>query len=129
MTDKAFDKNLKVLVIEDSAITVKIFRNFLNRLEIINVYWAECGSDAIKIVAEEKLDLIIADINIPEPNGLKVLEYIRNNESTKCIPVLITTGESRENFIVYAMRHGANAYLVKPFTIEQLSEKLNKILN
>ena len=89
---------------------------------------AENGNQAIAIIQQTTLDLVIADINMPEKNGLELLKDIRADENMKDLPVVLTMLEPFEDLIFDAKKLGMNDYLVKPFDVFTLSKTLDKVI-
>jgi len=89
---------------------------------------AENGNQAISLIQQTRLDLVIADVNMPEMNGLELLKHIRANDNMKDLPVVLTMLEPFEDLIANANRIGMNDYLVKPFDVFTLSKTLDKVI-
>lgn len=121
------DKNLKFLVVDDFSTMRRIVRNLLKELGFANVDEAEDGVVALQMLRSGSYDFIISDWNMPNMDGLTLLQTIRADEALKKIPVLMVTAEAKKENIVAAAQAGANGYVVKPFTAATLDEKLNKI--
>lgn len=121
------DKNLRFLVVDDFATMRRIVRNLLKDLGYNNVEEAEDGSDALSKLQASSVDFVISDWNMPNMDGLQLLNEIRKDERLKAIPVLMVTAEAKKENIIAAAQAGASGYVVKPFTAATLEEKLNKI--
>ena len=117
---------MKVLVIDDSSTMRRIIRNSLERLEFNNIVDAIDGADALTKV--DGCDLIITDWNMPEMNGLELVQTLRGSEAHKSTPIIMVTTEAGKNEIIDAIKNGVNNYIVKPFTIDVLKEKLEGVL-
>ncbi len=122
------DKNLRFLVVDDFSTMRRIVRNLLKELGFINVDEAEDGSIALQKLRSAPFDFVISDWNMPNMDGLTLLQNIRADEALKKLPVLMVTAEAKRENIVVAAQAGASGYVVKPFTAATLDEKLNKIL-
>jgi two-component system chemotaxis response regulator CheY len=122
------EKNLRFLVVDDFSTMRRIVRNLLKELGFSNVEEAEDGVIALKKLREGNFDFVVSDWNMPNMDGLTMLQNIRSNEALKAIPVLMVTAEAKKENIIAAAQAGANGYIVKPFTAATLDEKLNKIL-
>jgi len=125
MTDA--DKNLKFLVVDDFSTMRRIVRNLLKDLGFSNVDEAEDGAVALQKLKAAPFDFVISDWNMPNMDGLALLQSIRADESLKKLPVLMVTAEGKKENIVAAAQAGASGYVVKPFTAATLDEKLGKI--
>lgn len=121
------DKNLRFLVVDDFATMRRIIRNLLKDLDFNNVEEAEDGQDALDKLRQSSFDFVISDWNMPNLDGLQLLNEIRNDANLASLPVLMVTAEAKKENIIAAAQAGANGYVVKPFTAATLEEKLNKI--
>lgn len=121
------DKNLRILVVDDFPTMRRIIRSLLRELGFSNVEEAEDGGEAIAKLKKSPFELVISDWNMPNVDGLQMLQQIRATEELKTTPVLMVTAEAKKENIIAAAKAGANGYVVKPFTAATLEEKLNKI--
>lgn len=121
------DKNLRFLVVDDFATMRRIVRNLLKELGFENVDEAEDGNEALSKIRESQFDFVISDWNMPNMDGLQLLNEIRKDEQLKTMPVLMVTAEAKKENIIAAAQAGASGYVVKPFTAATLEEKLGKI--
>ena len=122
------DKNMKFLVVDDFSTMRRIVRNLLRELGYSNVVEAEDGALGLAALRADKFDFVVSDWNMPNMDGLAMLQQIRADPALKNLPVLMVTAEAKKENIVAAAKAGANGYVVKPFTAATLDEKLNKIL-
>ena len=122
------EKNLRFLVVDDFSTMRRIVRNLLKEIGFLNVEEAEDGAVALQRLQSGGIDFVISDWNMPNMDGLTLLQTIRGSEALKKIPVLMVTAEAKKENIIAAAQAGANGYVVKPFTAAVLDEKLNKIL-
>ena len=121
------DLNMKVIIVDDFATMRRILRNILKQIGFTNVSEADDGKTALKELKKEKYDLILCDWNMPEITGLELLNKIRSDDNLKKLPFVMVTAEAHKDNIVEAVKSGVSSYIVKPFTAETVSEKLNKI--
>ncbi|MBK7353560.1 MAG: response regulator [Nitrosomonas sp.] len=105
-----------------------MIRNLLRELGFLNVEEAEDGAAALRKLRESNFDFVVSDWNMPNMDGLTMLQSVRADQELKQIPVLMVTAEAKKENIIAAAQAGANGYIVKPFTAATLDEKLNKIL-
>ena len=89
---------------------------------------AENGNQAIALIQQSTLDLVIADVNMPEKSGLELLKDIRSNDNMKDLPVVLTMLEPSDDLISNGKRLGMNDYLIKPFDVFTLSKTLDKVI-
>jgi two-component system chemotaxis response regulator CheY len=121
------DKNLKILVVDDFPTMRRIVRNLLKELGFENVDEAEDGQMALEKLRTGGFQFVVSDWNMPNLDGLSMLQQIRADANLAKLPVLMVTAEAKKENIVAAAQAGANGYVVKPFTAATLEEKLNKI--
>ncbi len=122
------DKNLRFLVVDDFSTMRRIVRNLLKEIGFMNVEEAEDGAVALQRLQSGGIDFVISDWNMPNMDGLTLLQQIRASDALKALPVLMVTAEAKKENIIAAAQAGASGYVVKPFTAATLDEKLNKIL-
>ncbi|SAK40946.1 chemotaxis protein CheY [Caballeronia hypogeia] len=122
------DKNMKILVVDDFPTMRRIVRNLLKELGYGNVDEAEDGAAGLARLRGGGFDFVITDWNMPNLDGLSMLQQIRADAALSHLPVLMVTAESKKENIIAAAQAGANGYVVKPFTAATLDEKLTKIL-
>jgi two-component system chemotaxis response regulator CheY len=95
----------------------------------LSVTEAKSGFEAMKILPQSEFDLVVTDINMPEINGLEVIRFTRRHERYRDTPVLIISTEGRDVDRDKALKLGANAYLVKPFSPEELVAVVRRLLD
>ena len=121
------DPKMKFLVVDDVSTMRRIVRNLLKELGYANVDEAEDGVMALAKLRAEQFDFVVSDWNMPNMDGLTMLQNIRADPALAKLPVLMVTAEAKKENIIAAAQAGANGYVVKPFTAATLDEKLNKI--
>ncbi len=121
---------LDVLIVDDSAAIRKILRRVLTQAEIpLNqVYEAGDGNEALQTLNSQPVSLVLSDINMPNMDGLQLLSAIRASDAWKSIPVLMITTEGSQAKVMDAVQLGATGYVRKPFTAEQIKEKIAAIV-
>jgi len=125
----ALDTNIKVLVVDDFATMRRIVKGVLRELGFNNIVEAEDGDTALKELKKDKFDLIVSDWNMPNMSGLDLLKAVRSDDNLKNIPFLMVTAEGQRENVIEAVKAGVSNYIVKPFTPETFSAKLEKIFN
>lgn len=125
--DKHIDYRMKVLVVDDFATMRKIVRNILKQIGFENITEAEDGNNALQILKNENIGLVVTDWNMPNMTGLDLLRTIRQDTKTANLPVLMVTAEGLKENVLEAVKAGVNNYVVKPFTAEVLQEKIETI--
>ncbi|MBC8432307.1 MAG: response regulator [Desulfobacterales bacterium] len=121
------DLNMKVLIVDDFATMRRILRNILKQIGFTDITEADDGSTALKELKKEKYDLILSDWNMPEMQGIDLLNTMKADDELKSIPFIMVTAEAQKDNIVGAVKAGVSSYIVKPFTAETISEKLKKV--
>ena len=121
------DKNMRFLVVDDFNTMRRIVRNLLKELGFNNVEEAEDGVDALGKLKAGGFDFVISDWNMPNMDGLQLLQTIRADAAMASLPVLMVTAEAKKENIIAAAQAGASGYVVKPFTAGTLKEKLEKV--
>ncbi|MBI4689811.1 MAG: response regulator [Nitrospirae bacterium] len=117
-----------ILVVEDSPTMRQLISFAMKRISNSKVVEATDGVDALKKLSSEKVDLILADINMPVMDGLKLVSLVRGNPIYKDIPVIIITTEGAEEDKKKAIAIGANAYLPKPIQTQELIKLVNSFI-
>ena len=111
----------RVLVVDDSPTMRSVVRAALEDAFDVEVYESNNGFEALKALPEtEPLTLIVTDINMPEINGLELLNFVRSNERYKNVPVVIVSTENQSRDRQRGVALGASGYLVKPFEASAL---------
>ena len=121
------DPKMKFLVVDDFSTMRRIVRNLLKELGYTNVDEAEDGVAALQKLSSAPFDFVVTDWNMPNMDGLTLLQTIRSTAELKHLPVLMVTAEAKKENIIAAAQAGASGYVVKPFTAGTLAEKLEKV--
>lgn len=118
-----------ILIVEDSATTRSLIRAVIEEVGDFNIVEAPTGFDALKLLPAQDFDLVVTDINMPDINGLELINFIKNNPRYGHIPLIIVTTERSEEDKKRGMALGAAAYVTKPFKAPELQDIVRKILN
>jgi len=121
--------DLKILVVDDSPTMRRILMNTIQKAGYSEVNVAEDGKDALVKIMAEEYDLLMTDWNMPNMNGLELIEKVRADNKIKDLPILMVTTRNVKDDIVNAIKAGANGYIIKPFDIKTKKKKINEILN
>jgi two-component system, chemotaxis family, chemotaxis protein CheY len=121
---------LDVLIVDDSAAIRKILQRVLRQtdLPLGEIQEAGDGTEAVEILKSRSFGLILSDINMPQMDGLQLLAEIKKMEHLKNVPVIMITTEGGQGKVMEAVQLGATGYVRKPFTAEQIKEKLAAII-
>jgi len=119
-----------VLVVDDSAAIRKILTRVLRQtgMAIQTIHEAGDGQEALAVMAQHRVDLVLSDINMPKMDGLQLLASLKASSQWHRIPVVMITTEGGETKVAEAVRLGAAGYVRKPFTADQIKEKLVGLL-
>jgi two-component system chemotaxis response regulator CheY len=119
-----------VLIVDDSAAIRKILQRVLRQTDIPlgEVFEAGDGLEALKTLNERHVSLILSDINMPNMDGLQLLAQLKQTEKWKSVPIVMVTTEGGQGKVIEAVQLGAAGYVRKPFTAEQIKEKLSGLI-
>src|SRR5215510_14654423 len=123
------DPKTKFLIVDDFSTMRRIVRNLLKELGYTIADEAEDGAVALQKLESmpTEYNFVVSDWNMPNMDGLTLLQKIRSSPQLKHLPVLMITAEAKKENIIAAAQAGASGYIVKPFTAAVLAEKLVKI--
>ncbi len=121
---------IRALIVDDSSVMRKIVDRSLRQagIEIAQLFEAGNGAEALGIVQDNKVDLILCDINMPVMDGLEFIKQLAAVDNAKGVPVVMITTEGSEAHVVQALACGARGYIRKPFTADQVKEHVIPIL-
>lgn len=116
---------MKVLVVDDSSMIRRLIKNALTQAGFSQISEATNGQEAVDQTRETSdFGLILMDWNMPKVTGLEAVKAIRSSGNQT--PIIMVTTEAEKSRVVEAIKAGINDYLVKPFTPDQLVERINK---
>ncbi len=115
----------KVLIVEDNEANLKLIRDILIYIGYKPIE-AKNGDEGVELAKKERPDLIIMDIQMPKMDGVKAVKIIRSLEEFKNIPVLALTAFAMKGDREKFLSEGFNDYIMKPFSINELIEKVQK---
>lgn len=121
------DPKVKILVVDDFATMRQIVKKSLIALGYNNISEAVDGMDALAKLEKEEYGFIISDWNMPNMMGIDFLKAVRAHERLKAIPFLMVTAEAKRENVIEAAKAGVSQYIVKPFTVDSLQEKITAI--
>lgn len=122
------DKTMNVLVVDDYKSMIRIVRGLLNQLGFQNVDEALDGPSALALIRSKSYGLVLSDWNMQPMTGLELLKEVRADERTKALPFVMVTAEAKAENVVAARQAGVNNYVIKPFTLAVLKQKLTSVL-
>lgn len=126
----------RILVVEDSASTRSLVRAILEDPAFsgapgvgpVEVTEAQSGFDAMRLLPRSRFDLVITDINMPDVNGLELIHFIRRSQQYRTTPLVIISTQATERDVERGKKLGADSYVPKPFTPEDLRAACAKLL-
>jgi len=119
-------REIRALSVDDSSVMRKIVERALRQagLEELAVHEAGSGVEGLDLLRARKVDLILSDINMPSMDGLEFLRQLRAQDLAPDVPVVMITTESSAEHVKQAIEAGAQGYIRKPFTTEQVKERV-----
>jgi two-component system chemotaxis response regulator CheY len=124
----AADKSMNVLVIDDYKTMIRIVRNLMDQLGFKNVDEAADGATALDMIRNKNYGLVLSDWNMQPMTGFDLLKAVRADERTKNLPFVMVTAEAKTENVIAARQAGCNNYIIKPFTLAVLKQKLTSVL-
>ena len=121
------NKDIRILVAEDSAGTRVLVKKILRNLGFSDVDMVEDGVEALELMQDEDFDLVISDWIMPNMNGLELVAAIRADKRWEQLPILLVTADEEPENIMLAIRAGATNYMSKPYDSKVLGEKIQDI--
>ncbi len=122
----ASTKKNSILIVEDNLEIQKLLREVLQ--ETYKVYTADHGREAIAKIKKHIPDIVLSDIMMPLMNGIELCNFIKQDENLNHTPVILLTAKTQVNDKLLGLESGADAYITKPFNIEELSKTIGNML-
>ena len=121
---------LRTLIVDDSAVMRKIVQRALRQagFAIGEVLEAGNGFEALDILRQQTVDLVLSDMNMPVMDGLEFMRQVGSVEKARGVPVLMITTEGSESHVMEAISCGAAGYIRKPFTPDQMKQHVLPLL-
>jgi two-component system chemotaxis response regulator CheY len=122
---------IRTLIVDDSSVMRKIVERALRQagLDSLLVHEAGSGTEGLELLKAKQVDLILSDINMPSMDGLEFLRQLRAQNLAPGVPVVMITTESSEEHVKQAILAGAQGYIRKPFTAEQVKERVLPLIH
>ncbi|MEH2236401.1 response regulator transcription factor [Nostoc sp.] len=108
-----------ILVIEDCLSELKLISHYLSDRGY-NIIKASCAKEALEIILESKPDAIVTDVVMPGMSGFELCRFIKTNSANQKVPIVICSSKNQAIHRLWAKKQGADAYITKPYTPEQL---------
>jgi two-component system chemotaxis response regulator CheY len=119
--------NINVVVVDDQQTMRSLVRTGLQQLGFKEIRECPDGEAGLRAVITEKTHLVISDFNMPKLDGLGLLRAIRSHEPIRSTAFIMLTGRADKELVQRAVQFGVNNYLVKPFTVATLKEKIEAV--
>ncbi len=120
--------SLKVLVVDDQDSVRKMTCLTLEQMGIRVMHEAENGMRAMEIASLQPIDLIISDYYMDTMDGLDLLRAVRAHPIVRRVPFILLTGRGDRELVIKAAQAGVNNYLIKPFTVDVLRQKIEQVM-
>ncbi len=122
---------VRALIVDDSSVMRKIIERALRQacVEVEAVYEASSGAEGLEVLQGQQVDIIFSDINMPVMDGLDFVRQLRARNVAAGVPVVMITTESSAEHVKQAIEAGARGYIRKPFTPEQIKERVLPLLS
>lgn len=117
---------MKILLVDDSRTIRSIQKTVLKQLGHEDVVEAGDGLEALTAIGAARPDLMLVDWNMPNMDGITLVRKVR--EKDKNLPIIMCTTEAEKTRVIEAVKAGVNDYVVKPFTVESLAEKITRTM-
>lgn len=121
------ERNVKLLLVEDNVELIKLTAEYLS--DYYQIFTATNGEEALQLMAEENIDIVISDIMMPIMDGYQLCEAIKTDTQNCHIPIILLTAKTNVESKIMGLEYGSDAYLEKPFSLEHLRMQINNLLN
>ncbi len=115
-----------ILIVEDSMTEMELMSRYLNESGY-NVIKASNAKEALEKAVELKPDVIVTDVVMPEMSGFELCRHLKKHPVTEKVPIIICSNKNQEIDRLWGMKQGADAYITKPYTREQLLRAIKSV--
>lgn len=126
-TPEALLRSLSILIVDDISAMRSVTKSMLNLLGAERIHQASNGAEALKLLAKERVDLVLSDWTMPVMNGMELLRAIRQESKWARLPFILITAEADRDRMQQAIQAGVAGVLLKPYTASRLAERIQKI--
>lgn len=119
----------KVILVADDSPTIRKFVSIALSVKGYEIIPCADGMEAMEILPNHKVDLVITDLNMPNLDGFELISSIRKNDSYKDLPIIVLSSLGATEDIQKGLECGANSYLIKPFDPKRVVYEVSKYLN
>jgi DNA-binding response OmpR family regulator len=120
-------KQKKILLVDDHQTVFRLMQAIV-RIKGYELIYAESGQQGIVMARQEQPDMILLDVMMPDIDGFKVCQYLKENEDTKDIPVMFLTARGAEDDLETGRKAGADGFMTKPFQTVEVLKQIEKLL-
>lgn len=124
----ALRDQIRIMVVDDMSTSRGLITQALEAFGIAHVSTADNGADALQVLAKSPVHMVISDYNMPNMDGLHLLQHLRANQRTKGVGFILITGRAEQQIIDYGRRLGMNNFLKKPFTPSDLRKCIEAVV-
>jgi CheY-like chemotaxis protein len=117
-----------VLIADDSRTTQMLVKTTLQRIPYLKFLTADNGREALAVLDQEAVDLLVTDINMPEMDGIELVREARRRRNRDELPIVIITAKGEEQARTQGMALGANDYILKPISSRDLIDAASRLL-
>ena len=118
----------RVLVVDDSSTTRALIVATIEEMDDFETIEAPNGFEALKRLPQQRFDLIVTDINMPDINGLEIVHFVKHHPQYQSIPMIIVSTEGSEDDVKKGLELGASAYVKKPFEPDFLRSTIRQVI-
>ncbi len=121
---------LKILIVDDSPVMRSFIRKVvgLTGLDIGEIFEAGNGLEALELLGQSWVDLVLTDINMPDMNGEELVQRMEQDELLRSVPVIVVSTDASTNRVKKMMTLGARGYVTKPFPPDVLAMEMERVL-
>jgi two-component system chemotaxis response regulator CheY len=120
---------MRILVVDDMPLMRHVLINMLRQLDYKDIVEATDGLQALTILKNQLIDLVITDLHMPKMDGITLLDNIRKDAELKNLPVLMVTCEDSSSTVKKAINAKVSGFIIKPFSMNVLSAQLTRLAN
>jgi len=119
-----------VLIVDDSGAMRKVIKKTIkiSGFDVDNFYEAGNGKEALEVLKDNWVDVVLTDINMPEMDGITLLKCLKGDETLQGLPVIVVSTEKRDKRVKNAISLGARGYVKKPFRPEEIKNILTEVI-
>ncbi len=119
-----------VLIVDDSGAMRKVIKKTIkiSGFDVDNFYEAGNGKEALEVLKDNWIDVVLTDINMPEMDGITFLKRLKEDETLQELPVIVISTEKRDKRVKNAISSGARGYVKKPFRPEEIKNILTEVI-